>query len=342
MPKLKNTFTKELFTKELFTKELFTKELFTKELFAKELFAKELFAKELFAKEIQKYIRSFKEKNQLQKAVSYALLSGGKRLRPLIVLLIAESVNKKAPVMPSALAVEFFHTASLIADDLPCMDNDAKRRNKPSLHKKFGESTAILASYALISAGYSMLFENAKLLSQKKIISENQAHFLCSQALKQVSEIAGINGAVGGQFLDLYPPSLKETTVLKIIEKKTAMLFELSFGLGFLFGGGDLKFLKVVKTCGSHLGMAFQLADDLHDLKQDKKNKTASEKKYTYSQHKLKERKANDGLNAALILGKEKTKTRLKWEINKFLEIKKLGLLTPALNALACKIKDFA
>ena len=109
------------------------------------------FYRDKIEQEIAKSIVAFGEKTKLRDACEYALTNGGKRFRPLIVLLIAEALGHGMNVYPSALSVEFFHTASLIADDLPCMDNDDERREKPSLHKVYGESIALLASYALIT-----------------------------------------------------------------------------------------------------------------------------------------------------------------------------------------------
>src|SRR5512146_3527868 len=110
-----------------------------------------------FEEEHPQAIERMGEKNVLRDACEYALIHGGKRLRPLIVMMTADALGRGLDVMPAALSVEFFHTASLIADDLPCMDNDDFRRNVPSLHKAFGESVAILASYTLIAEGYGAL-----------------------------------------------------------------------------------------------------------------------------------------------------------------------------------------
>ncbi|MBU6446236.1 MAG: polyprenyl synthetase family protein, partial [Verrucomicrobia bacterium] len=158
------------------------------------------------------------EKNTLRDACEYALRGGGKRLRPTIVLMIAEALGFGADAMPAALSVEFFHTASLIADDLPCMDNDDVRRNRPSLHKVFGESAAILASYALIAEGYGGIYRNSG--------NNPKAAVICLEA---ATRCAGISGATGGQFLDLYPPDFSFETVQKIIYQKTVTLFEISF-----------------------------------------------------------------------------------------------------------------
>lgn len=118
----------------------------------------------------------------------------GKRLRPILVLMIADALGLGADVMPAALSVEFFHTASLIADDLPCMDNDDLRRERPSLHKVFGESVAILASYALIAEGYGAIARNGQNCPASAVI--------CLEAVRRA---AGIRGATHGQFLDLSP-----------------------------------------------------------------------------------------------------------------------------------------
>lgn len=274
----------------------------------------------LIEKSLKKNIPAFGTKNKLREAVEYSLFSGGKRLRPIIVVMVGEALNKNFDVTCSAMSVEFFHTASLIADDLPSMDNESLRRGKPTLHKAFDESVAILASYTLISAGYEMLFKNAQILKEKNKISEAAANRLCAEALKEVSHIAGINGATGGQFLDLFPPDFSEKTIFEIIEKKTVVLFELAFTLGFLFGGGDLKKLAAVKECARHLGFAFQVADDLLDMEQDRKNKNS--------------------LNLALFWGKKKTTQFFQNEMKHFqVKIKKLGLDTPALNSLALAVK---
>ena len=301
-----------------------------------------------FEKALKKSIPSFGVKNQLRDAVEYSLFSGGKRLRPIIVLMVGEALKKGFDVTYSALSVEFFHTASLIADDLPSMDDDIQRRDKPTLHKAFPESVAILASYTLISSGYEMLFKNAQRLIETKKTSERMSNSLCAEALKEVSYIAGINGATGGQFLDLFPPKFNEKTIFKIIEKKTVVLFELAFTLGFLFGGGDRKKLKEVKACARHLGFAFQLADDLLDQEQDRKNEKQfknQKKEKGNNTDKIKNKdkaknKNNQSLNLALFWGQKKTTLFFHKEIKNFqVKIKKLGLDTPALNSLALSIK---
>lgn len=205
--------------------------------------------------ELRRFIEQMGEKNGLRDACEYALLNGGKRLRPILVLMIADALGRGLNVMPAALSVEFFHTASLIADDLPCMDNDDTRRNHPSLHKAFGESVAILVSYALIAEGYGGIHRNSRQ-------NPNANALLCFET---ATRCAGIHGATNGQFLDLYPPDATLDTIKKVIFQKTGTLFEISFVFGWIFGGGSPTSLTRVRKCAYHLGMAFQMADDLID-----------------------------------------------------------------------------
>jgi len=221
--------------------------------------------------EIAASILFFGEKNKLRDACEYALTNGGKRFRPLIVHLIAEALGNDLSVSDSALSVEFFHTASLIVDDLPCMDNDDERRNKPSLHKVYGESVSLLASYALITAAFEKIQKNAEEMSEAGLPFASYSDRACVIALEAASRCAGILGATGGQFFDLYPPHLNLETVKQVIYKKTITLFEVAFVFGWVFGGGDLVLLEEVKKAAYHLGMAFQIADDLVDLQQDEK-----------------------------------------------------------------------
>lgn len=201
---------------------------------------------------------NFGPKTRLRDACEYTLLNGGKRFRPCIVLMTAEALGGLELAVGAALAVEYFHTASLIADDLPCMDDDAMRRNKPSVHIVFGESVALLASYALISAGYRLIMQNAR--DDEKLLKA---------ALESATYNTGILGATGGQFMDLFPKDRSIETVKDILNKKTVTLFELSFSLGWIFGGGDLSKMDQVKELSKHFGMAFQIADDLQDISQD-------------------------------------------------------------------------
>ena len=216
---------------------------------------------------IRQAIPQLGEEGVLREACAYALLNGGKRFRPALVLMMADALGQGHDVMPAALGVEFLHTASLIADDLPCMDDDDERREHPSLHKVYGEPTALLASYGLIAAGYRWIAENTS--------SDLYPEGCVALAIKNVSDNTGLLGATGGQYLDITPPDLKKETIEKIFRMKTVALFEISYVLGWVFGGGAEAQLPLVKKAAHHFGMAFQIADDLGDREQDVANKRA-------------------------------------------------------------------
>ncbi len=242
-------------------------------------------------------------KSPLRDACEYALLNGGKRFRPALVLMIAKVLGFGVDVTQAAMGIEFFHTASLIADDLPCMDNDEMRRNQPTTHRIFGESTALLATYALISAGYACLAKNSVAIRNSRHPFAHQSDHICLLALENASYNTGLFGATGGQYLDLSPPSLSQDVVREVLQKKTVTLFEISFVFGWLFGGGDVDLLPVVKQGAAHFGMAFQIADDLDDMDQDQAN--------------------NHPLNFANVFGKQEAMAMFHEEITSFRSILK-------------------
>ena len=218
-----------------------------------------------FEADLREHIDQLGEKTRLRDACAYALFNGGKRIRPLLVMVIAKALGRGLDVKEVTLSVEYFHTASLIADDLPCMDNGDVRRNHPSLHCVFGETVSLLASYALISAAYEKIFAGTRVLSLAAAPVCDRAHEVCSLALGHAAHCAGILGATGGQFLDLFIRPSTEAGVREVIYKKTVTLFEVAFVFGWLFGGGGLGRVHKVKEIALHFGMAFQIADDFCD-----------------------------------------------------------------------------
>jgi len=250
---------------------------------------------------IRENIHELGLKTTLRDACEYALTNGGKRFRPALVYMIANALQQGADVSQAALSVEYLHTASLIADDLPCMDDDDERRSKPSTHKVYGESTALLASYALIAAGYECLAKNARSLSASKQTHAKNGDRIGVLALGNVTYNTGLFGATGGQFLDINPPDLTMESLIDIIKKKTVSLFEISFVLGWLFGGGDIAELPKVKKAALHFGLAFQIADDLQDVEQDKAN--------------------GRKVNVACVFGAEKAKKVVHCEIEAYKKI---------------------
>ena len=261
------------------------------------------------------YLERWPKELPLNEPCEYALLGDAKRFRPALVLMVAESVNKGLEAIEAALAVEFFHTASLVADDLPAMDDDDVRRSRPSLHKVYGEATALLVTYALIAEGYSCLAKNAQRLQGMGLLTSEKANRICVMALANVCDNTGLLGATGGQWLDLFPPDSTIETIREVFRRKTVALFEISFVLGWLYGGGEETKLGLVKEASSHFGLAFQIADDLMDEEQDRAN--------------------GNKVNICLAVGREAAQSALREEIAKYREaICRLGVETSVLASL--------
>lgn len=256
------------------------------------------------------------DRTPLLEACEYALMSGGKRFRPSLAVMVAKALGFGLDVYEAALAVEFFHTASLVVDDLPSMDNDDERREKPSLHKVYGETMALLVSYALIAEGYHALARNTHVLKRAYSPASSHGDRVGILALENAAQNTGIAGATGGQFLDIFPPDLSPDTLRSIIYKKTISLFEIAFVSGWLFGGGEIDKLERVKKAAYNFGMAFQIVDDFDDVAQDKINKRS--------------------INIVSALGHDTALKMLYDEINQFhLNLKGLNIDSSELVALA-------
>lgn len=190
-------------------------------------------------------------------SMRYSLLAGGKRLRPLFVLefcrVCGGDVQK---AMPLAAAVEMIHTYSLIHDDLPCMDNDDFRRGNPTNHKVYGEAVAVLAGDALLTAAFSYIAKS-ELSAQCRI-----------QSVEILSNCAGELGMVGGQILDIESESRQCTVqeVLDIQSRKTGALIRAACQLGVVAAGGTQQQLDAAGEFADHLGLAFQIRDDMLDV----------------------------------------------------------------------------
>lgn len=209
-------------------------------------------------------LKSMLGPDPLLKACSYAVLEGGKRVRPSLSLLMAQAAGLDPLPLDGAVAVEFFHIASLVADDLPCMDNDDWRRGKWTVHKKFGAATALMATYSLISEGFASLTRACRALgkNQSECFERTLVAFECA------SLCTGICGITGGQYGDLFSDHPCPEKTREILRKKTGCLFDLAMAYGWLFGGGSLQRLSQVQALGSDLGTAFQFCDDFDDLDQ--------------------------------------------------------------------------
>lgn len=195
-------------------------------------------------------------------AMQYSLLLGGKRLRPFILQqFYFLNGGQGDGYFPFAAALEMIHTYSLIHDDLPCMDNDLLRRGKPSCHAKFGESTALLAGDALLTLAFQTA-AGCQLAADRVL-----------KATGLLAECAGAGGMIGGQVLDLAGESdpLDLPAVQLMYREKTSALLRAAAGIGTVLAGGNAGALKAAFDFANALGLAFQIQDDLLDLKGDEK-----------------------------------------------------------------------
>ena len=192
---------------------------------------------------------------RLVDAMAYALLGGGKRLRPLLCMAACiDAGGARENALSPACAVEMIHCYSLAHDDLPCMDDDDERRGRPSLHKAFDEATALLAGDALQTLGFQILSNSPG------ISAEGRVHMM-----RELAEASGASGMVAGQMLDLQSEqsNVKNLEVLKDIQaNKTGALFRCALRLGLLSAGQPLDQLD---SFAASFGLAFQAADDLRD-----------------------------------------------------------------------------
>ena len=190
-------------------------------------------------------------------AMRYSVLGGGKKMRPALVLLVAEACGGLAEeAMPAACAIEMVHTYSLVHDDLPAMDNDDLRHGKPSCHKKFGEAMAILAGDGLLTEAFAVLGTRvADAARARRLVAE-------------LAAAAGAVGMVGGQVADLRAERerLADERLLDVIHRrKTARMIEAAAVMGAISAGASEHLERSLREYGGHLGLAFQIADDILD-----------------------------------------------------------------------------
>lgn len=174
-------------------------------------------------------------------------LEGGKRLRPMLTLAVAEAFGTplERAIQP-ACAIELVHTYSLIHDDLPCMDDDDERRGKPTLHKAYPESHAVLTGDYLLTFAFEVIATSPHISSGEKV-----------ELIHILSHRSGEKGMIGGQLLDI-----SGDCSLEMAQKKTGALIEAALEFGAVVSGFELAPLQLI---GTHLGLAFQIIDDLLD-----------------------------------------------------------------------------
>ena len=208
---------------------------------------------------LKKFIKKQK-KTELITPMKYGLFSGGKKIRSKILIDIGYlfKINYSTMISVGA-AVECIHAYSLIHDDLPCMDNDSLRRGKPSTHIKFGESTAVLAGNSLLTMAYEILSNSSLKINNKIKV----------KLIKKISECAGHLGIAGGQFLDLNfeKKSISRKKIIEMEVKKTGKLFSFCCMAPLIIKNKSLKEIRFFEKIGSNIGLLFQIADDLIDLK---------------------------------------------------------------------------
>lgn len=220
---------------------------------------------QLIEQELDKVLRGADEKPALlHEAMRYSVFTGGKRLRPILCLAAAEMAGGLiADAMPAALAVEIYHTYTLVHDDLPSMDNDDLRRGKPTAHKQYDVATAILSGDALQAKCFEVL-----------ALAIAKPPYSMVDMLKEMADAAGSVGVVGGQVEDIASngKQIDKESLDFIHRAKTARLFVAAVKLGGMTAGASNTELEAIAAFGEHLGLAFQYADDLLDGVQDSSN----------------------------------------------------------------------
>lgn len=198
----------------------------------------------------------------IHRAMRYSLFAGGKRIRPILAITSACAISDDSGngVEHAAAALELVHTYSLIHDDLPALDNDDLRRGRPTCHKVFGEAIAILAGDALLTLAFEVLSRIKQVGAERKI-----------RLVEELSRAAGtVGGMIGGQVNDLEGERKTPTALLleSIHRAKTGALLCASVRMGAIYAGADEAELAALSQYGEHVGLAFQIVDDLLDIEE--------------------------------------------------------------------------
>ena len=197
------------------------------------------------------------QKDGLGEAVRYPVDGGGKRLRPVLCLAVAEAVGQDAErLLPAATALELIHTFSLVHDDLPALDDDDERRGRPSLHVAHGEAVAILAGDGLLNAAYRLATERLEAPPEVR--------------LRVVLELAaGVSGMIDGQYLDVAGPEPDAEGLVRLHRLKTGSLISAAVGCGLHVAGLDDDTQRPYRAFAAELGLLFQIVDDILDAASD-------------------------------------------------------------------------
>ena len=201
---------------------------------------------------------------RIVKAIHYSLMAGGKRLRPILCLAAAEAVGGNSEnAIQAACALEMIHTYSLIHDDLPAMDDDKLRRGKPTCHVAFDEATAILAGDGLLTLAF-------EILANTDSISANSVRPWL-KVIQLISVCAGYKGMIEGQMRDIASENTKltQTDLETMHTLKTGALIEAATCAGAILGGGASEQIDQLKIYARHIGLAFQVTDDILNVEGD-------------------------------------------------------------------------
>jgi geranylgeranyl diphosphate synthase type II len=197
----------------------------------------------------------------IHRAMRYSLFAGGKRIRPILAIAAGRAVSSSPLGIENAAAtLELVHTYSLIHDDLPALDNDDLRRGRPTCHKMFGEAIAILTGDALLTLAFEVLGRLPHIAAERKI-----------RLVEELARAAGtVGGMIGGQVNDIEGERLPPTAALleSIHRAKTGALLRSSVRMGALYAGASAEQLGALSKYGEHVGLAFQIIDDLLDVEE--------------------------------------------------------------------------
>ena len=215
---------------------------------------------DFFETELKRELKELSYPETIAKGMEYAILNGGKRLRPFLLFATLELLNENIKKgVKSAIALEMIHSYSLVHDDLPALDNDDYRRGKLTTHKVFGEAEGILIGDSLLTYAFYVLSQkNLELLSSKQIVN----------IISKTSEYAGINGMIGGQMIDIESENKKiDLETLKYIHShKTGKLIKLPIEIACIIADLEKDKKEILEEYADLIGIAFQVKDDILDV----------------------------------------------------------------------------
>ena len=215
---------------------------------------------DFFETELKRELKELSYPETIAKGMEYAILNGGKRLRPFLLFATLELLNENIKKgVKSAIALEMIHSYSLVHDDLPALDNDDYRRGKLTTHKVFGEAEGILIGDSLLTYAFYVLSQkNLELLSSKQIVN----------IISKTSEYAGINGMIGGQMIDIESENKKiDLETLKYIHShKTGKLIKLPIEIACIIADLEKDKKEILEEYADLIGLAFQVKDDILDV----------------------------------------------------------------------------